>query len=210
VREKQFGQGLAVPLDRNAKTRIMVLARALSRRTEKGRAYGILTAKAVAVLQALLWRFHNAGTGRCFPSYEAIAEAAGCARSTVAEALHALERAGVLTWCNRLLRVRERCPDLFGPDGTRIRVVRTSNAYAFNDPVAVAWPQCSKSERKTGTRNQVSNLQIMRPVARNGGSATPVGQHATALEAEKRLAEWQANPPQFAIGTALRAKLAMS
>ena len=34
-----------------------------------------------------LWAFHNAKSGLCFPSYERIAEAAGCARSTVAEAL---------------------------------------------------------------------------------------------------------------------------
>lgn len=188
----------------------MVKARALSRRTEKGRAYGVLTAKAVAVLQALLWQFHNAGSGRCFPSYEAIAEAAGCARSTVAEALHALERAGVLTWCNRLVRVRERCRDLFGADGTRIRVVRTSNAYAFRDPAVAAWPQSSKSERQSGTGNQVSYLQIKRPVARNTPNAMPMGQDATVKEAEKRLADLLANPPQWAIGSALRAKLALS
>ena len=67
-------------------------ARCLSRRTEKGRAYGVITAKAVAVLEALLWGFHNTKSGLCFPSYERIAEAAGCARSTVAD--RALEDAG--------------------------------------------------------------------------------------------------------------------
>ena len=67
------------------------LARALMRRTEKGKAYGPITAKALAVLEALLWSFHNARSGLCFPSYETIAERAGCARSTVAEALKALE-----------------------------------------------------------------------------------------------------------------------
>jgi hypothetical protein len=69
-------------LDRNAKVRIMRWARCLSHRTEKGRAYGVVTAKALAVLEALLWGFHNARSGVCFPSYERIAEAAGCARST--------------------------------------------------------------------------------------------------------------------------------
>jgi DNA-binding GntR family transcriptional regulator len=49
------------------------------------------------VLQALLWGFHNAATGRCFPSYETIAEQAACARSTVYEAINALERAGILS-----------------------------------------------------------------------------------------------------------------
>ena len=84
-REKMFGLGRPIPLDRNAKVRVMHWARCLSRRTEKGRAYGAVTAKALSVLEALLWAFHNAKSGLCFPSYEQIAEAAGCARSTVAE-----------------------------------------------------------------------------------------------------------------------------
>ena len=92
-------------------------ARCLSRRTEKGRAYGVVTAKSLAVLEALLWAFHNAKIGLCFPSYETIAEAAGCARSTVAEAIKALEDAGVLSWVNRIKRVREQCSDLLGADG---------------------------------------------------------------------------------------------
>jgi hypothetical protein len=112
-REKMFGLGRPRALDRNAKVRIMHWARCLSRRTEKGRAYGVVTAKALAVLEALLWAFHNAKSGLCFPSYETIAEAAHCARSTVAEAIKALEDAGVLSWVHRIKRVREAAPDLF-------------------------------------------------------------------------------------------------
>jgi len=59
------------------------------------------------MLEALLWGFHNARSGLCFPSYESIADKAGCARSTVAEAIKALEDAGLLTWVNRIVRVRE-------------------------------------------------------------------------------------------------------
>ena len=59
---------------------------------------GPITRAFLEVLEALLWGFHNARTGCCFPSYEAIAAKAECARSTVAEALKALEWAGVLTW----------------------------------------------------------------------------------------------------------------
>ena len=51
-REKVFGDGRPLPLDRNAKARITTLARALMRRTEKGKHYGQITAKAFAVLQA--------------------------------------------------------------------------------------------------------------------------------------------------------------
>ncbi len=45
-REKVFGPGRPRPMDRNAKVRIMHLARCLKRRTEKGKHYGVLTGKA--------------------------------------------------------------------------------------------------------------------------------------------------------------------
>ncbi len=150
TREKLFGLGRPRALDRNAKVRIMHLARCLSRKTEPGKHYGQITAKALAVLEALLWGFHNARSGICFPSYERIAEAAHCARSTVYEAIGALEAAGLLSWVNRIKRVREWAPGLPGVGATRVRVVRTSNAYAFTDPS----PDSSKSELPSGTSNQ--------------------------------------------------------
>jgi hypothetical protein len=58
MRKKIFGM-LAVPLDRNAKARLLHRARALMRATEKGRAYGPVTAKAYAVFATLLMQFHN-------------------------------------------------------------------------------------------------------------------------------------------------------
>jgi Helix-turn-helix domain len=153
-----FGVGRPRALDRNAKVRIMHLARCLARRTEKSKAYGEVTAKALAVLEALLWALHNAKSGLCFPSYEAIAEAAHCARSTAAEAIKALEDAGILTWVQRVKRVRERCSDLLGDHGWRWRVLRTSNAYTFRDPSPADRPDSgrfsSKSEKPTGTPNQ--------------------------------------------------------
>ena len=161
-REKVFGDGRPRPLDRNAKARVMTLARALMRRTEKGKAYGQITAKALAVLEALLWGFHNARSGLCFPSYEKIAERAGCARSTVAEAIKALEDAGLLTWVNRIVRVRERCTDLFGHSGSAGAVLRTSNGYRFNDPKGAAdrgFP--SKSDFQSGT--SIQELSLTKP-----------------------------------------------
>jgi hypothetical protein len=107
------------------------------------------------VLKALLWGFHNAHTGVCFPSYEAIAAKAECNRDTVYEALKALEWAGVLTWQNRITRIQERCTDLFGRHGWRWRVIRTSNAYVFRDPLArLEGVSASKSENPSGTGNQ--------------------------------------------------------
>ena len=155
-REKVFGDGRPRPLDRNAKARVMTFARALMRRTAKGKHYGQITAKALAVLEALLWGFHNARSGLCFPSYETIAEKAGCARSTVAEALKALEEAGILSWVNRITRIKERAEDLFGRWGVRSRIIRISNAYHFRDPKGAAdrpGVSCfaSKSECPSGT-----------------------------------------------------------
>jgi AraC-like DNA-binding protein len=160
-REKVFGDGDAVPLDRNAKARIKHLARALMRKTEAGKHYGDITAKALDVLDALLWGFHNARSGLCFPSYEAIAEKAGCARSTVAEALKALEASGLLSWVNRIVRVRIAEIDLFGHRVGRWKVIRTSNSYRFRDPCPAARKDGihgngSKSENRSGYPNQES------------------------------------------------------
>jgi hypothetical protein len=93
------------------------------------------------VLEVLLWGFHSARTGCCFPSYDAIAAKAECARSTVAEALKVLEWAGVLIWQNRIARIQVREVDLFGRWASRWRVIRTSNAYVFRDAEAAAADQ---------------------------------------------------------------------
>jgi hypothetical protein len=91
----------------------------------------------------------------------------------VAEALKALEWAGVLTWQNRITRIQVRERDLFGQWASRWRVIRTSNAYVFSDPK----PQLSggfpcKSENSTGTENQ--ELNLLRP--------TPAPYRNTPLE----------------------------
>jgi len=125
-----------------------------------------LTRTFLDVLQALLWGFHNARTGCCFPSYEAIADRADCARSTVAEALKVLEVAGVLSWQHRIARIRVRERDLFGQWASRWRVIRTSNAYVFSDPkAAVSGVPASKSENPTGTANQDASMSSAVPPA---------------------------------------------
>jgi hypothetical protein len=175
-REKVFGPGHAVPLDRNAKARVMAYAKAWSRQhRQAGQRGGALGRAALDVLGALLWAFHNTRSGVCFPSYERIAEAAGVARSTVAEAIKALEFAGVLTWQNRITRIRERCTDLFGREGWRWRVIRTSNAYVFRDQTTPA----SKSDQRTGTQNQ-DDLSLSLPAPACGKPTT--GAISKALE----------------------------
>ncbi len=138
-REKVFGKGRCQPLDRNAKARITVYARAWSaRHRQPGQHRGPLTRAYLEVLAALLWGFHNSQDGRCFPSYEAIAARAQCCRDTVYEAIKALEAAGIMTWVNRLVRVQFREKDLFGNLVPRTRLIRTSNAYVFRDPLSCA------------------------------------------------------------------------
>jgi helix-turn-helix protein len=155
-REKLFSPGHAVPLDRNAKARIMAYARAWgARHRQPGQHRGPITRAFLEVLEALLWGFHNSRTGCCFPSYEAVAAKAECARSTVAEALKVLELAGVLTWAHRIARIQVREHDLFGRWASRWRVIRTSNAYVFRDPQQpLAGVPASKSENRSGTQNQ--------------------------------------------------------
>jgi hypothetical protein len=160
-REKHFGEGRSIPLDRNAKARVLILAQSFLHRMRdgsekpKGKAYGALTAKYFAVLQALLLGFHNSKNGRCFPSYDTVAERAGCSRSTYALAIIALEDLGIMTWVNRVYRGRVPDPDmtdLLGQPMTRIRVLRTSNAYTFNDPHPCAFVgRSTKSDLQSGT-----------------------------------------------------------
>jgi Helix-turn-helix domain len=166
-RVKVFGPGRSLPLDRNAKARIMAYARAWgARHRQSGQHRGPITRAFLEVLEALLWGFHNSRDGRCFPSYGTIAAKAECARSTVAEALKVLEWAGVLTWHHRIARIQVRERDLFGRWASRWRVIRTSNAYVFHDPQPR--PEgipASKSENRPGTQNQEILIPVPAPTA---------------------------------------------
>ncbi len=81
----------------------------------------------------------------------------------MAEALKALEWAGVLTWQHRITRARVAQRDLFGRWSSRWTVVRTSNAYVFRDPQPqLAGVLAAKSENPAGTQNQ----DVLGPVQR--------------------------------------------
>jgi hypothetical protein len=85
------------------------------------------------VLRALLKRFYCHRNGTCFPSYDAIAKAAGCARSTVAKKLRILEMLGILE------TIRRKAVASFTSQVHRVRfdvAVQTSNSYRFNFPIA--------------------------------------------------------------------------
>jgi hypothetical protein len=187
-REKVFGPGRAVPLDRNAKARIAASARAWSARNRQpGQHRGPITRAFLDVLGALLWGFHNSHSGVCFPSYERIAERAECSRTTVYEALKVLEWAGVLSWQHRIVRVRELCQDLWGRAGWRWRVIRTSNAYVFRDPQA-AVSSCPATEfrNQAGTPDQGNTKPLQAPaVDPNSPLERALARFATAVAAKE-------------------------
>ena len=152
-REKVFGPARGTPLDRNAKARIMAFVKGYNaKHREEGQHRGPITRAFLEVLGTLLWGFHNSKDGRCFPSYEAIAERAQCCRDTVYEAIKALERADVMTWVNRITRILVTEKDLFGHQVKRWQTIRTSNAYLFRDPLPCSpYPVSYKSENPPGT-----------------------------------------------------------
>lgn len=154
MRDKVFGAGRVTPLDRNGKARLAHFARGLMRRAEAGRHWGTISAKDYEVLKALLYGFHNCISGKCFPSYRAIAEKAGCASSTVGKAIRALEHAALITWQQR--RVRVSVPQACVEGGFKLvkRILRTSNAYTFRDPLR---PETQVPLTKTETRRETTN-----------------------------------------------------
>lgn len=160
-REKTFGPGPCIPLDGNAKARIKAFAQGYNAtHRQDGQHRGPITRAFFEVFEALLWGFHNSQSGRCFPSYERIAEKAKCCRDTVYEAIKVLEKARVLTWVNRITHKTWRERDIFGKWQIHRQVIRTSNAYVFRDPGC-------KSENPGGTLNQENQILTSIP-------ATPV------------------------------------
>jgi len=140
------GPANAAPMDREAKHRVDQYVAFYNRRNKQPRQHvGPITRTFQDVLIALLWKFHNARSGLCIPSYDRIAAAAGCCRDTVSEALKALETAGLLSWVRRTRTVGAS-------------VMRTSNSYRFH-VLGVA-----KSENPLGTPIQVFDKGKSRPL----------------------------------------------
>ncbi len=124
---------IAMPMDRNAKARLLVQAKALEARTRAaGRQNGSVSRIGLMVLHCLLHQFHGR-SGRCFPSYDAIMRATGLCRQSVRNALFRLERVGLVYIMRRLeRRVVSRMNAWTGEWQSIATTVQTSNAYAFN------------------------------------------------------------------------------
>jgi hypothetical protein len=192
-REKIFGPAPSHHLDGNAKARVWAAASAYNTANRRpGQHQGPLTWATLRVLRALLWRFHGAdGGGRCFPSYERIAAVARCARSSVAIAIRELEDAGILSWVNRIARIRRQERDLFGRLVSVLEVVRTSNGYRFLDPIGrMRGRNSSKSENRTGPQNRMfkesgarlDGARVIQKRAPQGEHGSPAGARLSASE----------------------------
>jgi len=119
-----------------------------------GQHNGPLTHAYLVVLRTLLFRFHHQVTGECFPSYAAIAKRSGVSRTTVGEAVKALELADILTWSHRIGRTWRRVRDVLTGQLVRLtQVVRLSNAYEFRVPSA---PAKSAFEQDTRRKTDLS------------------------------------------------------
>src|SRR3954452_12861638 len=125
-----FSEPVRCRIDRAQAWRLIEAAETLNRATRQpGQHGGCLKRSGVDVLRVLLRHFYSHRDGTCFPSYEAIARAAGCCVETVRMALRRLEAAGFITRLrrkvvqsvvNRVRRIRFDC------------AVQTSNSYGFN------------------------------------------------------------------------------
>jgi DNA-binding MarR family transcriptional regulator len=114
-------------LTREQRARLIFLAERMDANTrEPGKHGGCLKRTGLQVLRILLFHFHNVASGRCDPSLDTIAKAAGMARSTVVEALNRLEAAGII---ERIRRAQWKRVD------GRKRCVQWSNAYLLNVPI---------------------------------------------------------------------------
>ena len=100
-----------------------------------------------------------------------------------------LRTAGCLSWVNRIVRIRERCADLFGHMGSRWRVIRTSNGYQFHDPKGAAskgFP--SKSDFPSGTSIQDSTSSLARPCPARNRPLDRAGSRHFAVQSRPRKA----------------------
>jgi Helix-turn-helix domain len=131
---REFGHSYAVPMATDGKKRVVQRAEEMTRGVMRsGRPRRMFTATTIEVLRVLVWKFHNAATGKCFPSYDEIADKARCSRDTVIEAVKALKKAGILSVVSRITRIQEKIKDIFGRIVTITRIVTTSNGYIFHD-----------------------------------------------------------------------------
>ena len=122
------------PVSMAVRHRLYRLAVRLRHKTKaKGRKRGVISDAALHIYWHLLFTLTDNATGACEPAIDFIAMKAGAARSTVCEALKALERVGLLRIVRRLAR------RVIGEGWIRREsTVQHRNAYYFGEPHSYA------------------------------------------------------------------------
>ncbi len=144
----RFARYEPAPVSIAVRHRLYRLAVRLRHRTKaKGRKRGVITDATLHIYWHMLFTLADNATGSCTPAIDFIAMKAGAARSTVCEALKALERVGLLKVMRRLVRRTLA-------DG-RISTVQDTNAYTFGEPHSYAHllpvpPAPSRTQRLVG------------------------------------------------------------
>ena len=96
------------------------------------------------------------------PELRAHAEAVGCCERTVGRCLQALEAVQLVTWVNRIARVRERVAGLPGGWAATWRVLRTSNSYGF-PAIAKATRPTIRTDGQNALGTQFQEIILLEP-----------------------------------------------
>jgi DNA-binding MarR family transcriptional regulator len=170
------------PLTREQRARLIFLAERMDANTREPRKHGgCLKRTGLQVLRILLFHFHNVASGRCDPSLETIAKAAGMARSSVVKALARLEAAGIIERIRRARWVRTN---------GRKRCVQWSNAYLLNVPSCFRKDEgdyaIAEKSSKSGNRPETTkaDIQIQPPMPENVAAALARLGNAMAARAQ--------------------------
>ena len=184
-RESTTAEVRFVPMPRRQAARLYHAARYFERSTRSGFGAqdGRLGRNGLLVLHALLFDFLNVRTGRCDPSYAAIARAACCSVSSVYRGLVKLKRAGVLHWVRR-------CAGRMIDD--RFVLEQETNAYGVQSEGAwqgyTARPIAKPEPGTWGAPEPVLNALEAAAAAAKGKEGAGAIQRALELEPDDKLA----------------------
>jgi Helix-turn-helix domain len=152
-------------LDRNQRAKLWSVAQSMERITkQKGDRNGCLGAIGLSVLNCLLFRFLNAGSGRCDPSYDTLQKLTGLCRQSISTAIDRLEAAGLVAVTRRIMRFKQRVTcALTGRHHDIVVVRQISNAYVLTDPARLAIPNraAAKPSRAFPKRWALSALETL-------------------------------------------------
>ena len=146
-------------------------AAAIAKRGRKLMRAGRITHKQWAVLDCMLWSCRNPATGAIVVSFSGLQNLAHVARATVAGAVTALERLGVLSRIKRRVRVK------WHQGGQQSR--QATNAYVLHPP---HHSECSSRTVFQSDRIEVLYVELQSP-ADLAAAAAALAQRREAIQA---------------------------